>query len=135
MSRSLGVAVAGVVLAVLSASSCGRCLLYCAQLQSLEFQSAAGTPLTPLEVTDGSQTYRCVDEGDGGTVGFGTTCTGTVLRYDMRTPGPHRIRAVATTGEVFDGEITPVRTPGEPAPADGCSCGTQGYQPLAITLR
>lgn len=37
------------------------------------------------------------------------------------------------TGEVFDGDITPVRVPGQ-NPASGCSCGDDTYAPITLTL-
>lgn len=120
--------------ALVSLAGCGTlvCTIYCPHLQPLVFVDASGAPLTPLRVTDNGEVHNC-EGADGGTASPFVTCTGNTLTYDLHSFGTHAIRAEASTGEVFAGDITPVRIPGK-IPADGCACGDATFQPITVTL-
>lgn len=119
--------VAGAVVAGSGGLACGTCAIYCANLQTLVFQDASGAPLTPNLVVDG-EVHACAT--DGGVASPFVTCTGNSLTYDMRSRGPHRIRAEATSGEFFEGELVPS---GNPTSSCGCG-GGDVTKPLTITL-
>lgn len=133
MSKSV-VVVALALVAILAGSSCGTCTKRCLAQQSLTFQDASGAPLTPLEVTEGNDTFRCADAADGGMNFLPTTCAGSVFQYVTPPRGARRIRAVATTGQLFEGDISPALT-GRPPSANNCDCGDQAFEPLTITLK
>lgn len=114
-------------------NGCGpRCSLVKSPVsQELAFIDASGAPLEPLEVRDNDdQVYRC---GDPNIDGIGVTCFDNVIRYGMLSQAAHEIRAVAKTGEVFEGEITPAYAQ-QAAPLQD-ECATPPLRRLTITLR
>lgn len=117
----------------LGSSSCGQCMIYCVSIQQLVLEDASGSPLTPLEVSDGVTVHRCAEAADGGIVDPFVTCSGNTISYDLRNGAPHSIRAEATSGEVFSGEITPV-SKAVPKTGGSCSCGGSVLTPITVTL-
>ena len=120
------------VAAVGGSFSCGQCAIYCGKLQKLVFRDASGAPLTPLKVTDGTTEHTCALP-DGGVASTFVTCTQDELTYDLRSLAPRTIRAEATTGQVFQGTITPEFIPSS-RPATSCSCGDDTLKPITLQL-
>ena len=125
MRRLFGV----LVMVTVGASSCVPCACPALNLQSIGFVDGAGKPLTPLEIVDGTTVVECA-VSDGGTT---PDCSGNVVTYRLSSPEPHVISARATTGEVFQGTITPVPR-AMTTPTGQCECPVSDFEPLTITL-
>ncbi len=80
-------------------ASCEPCTRDCSEYQRVIFVDGSGAALTPLALTDGNIVHRCSDTRT-------VACEGNELTYLLTDDTPHSIRAEATTGEVFEGEIT-----------------------------
>lgn len=83
-----------------------RCLLYVYTPFEVTFVNAAGAPLTPATLTIGATTYDC-DAGSSCPACASWCDGGTLTVSDLPDVSNLSLRAVATTGEVFAGPVTP----------------------------
>lgn len=89
----------------LGLNGCERCDLYVFTPLNVTYVNAAGAPLTPASLTIGATTYDC----DAGSCPLCSSwCDGgTMIVSDLPQVTNLTLRAVATTGEVFSGSVTP----------------------------
>lgn len=120
-----------VVLAALmvAATACGPvCRIACPkEKQTLVLVDANGAALTPKQVTTSGSTFIC-GEGE-------TTCAANRLTFawpEALPQGPQRLRVEATTGELFEGDVTADFTL-RPSPGT-CTCGDSSYADLTVKL-
>lgn len=133
MSKALWLsAVSGLAVLVSAAACSAQCAIYCFHMQPVLFVDANGAPLAPLSVTAGGQVFSCDSaEADAGVPPV--ICTGNQVSFDLRSFDTQAIHAEARTGEVFTGDITPIRVPGS-QPAGSCGCGNDTWAPITLTL-
>lgn len=117
------------ILLILAASSCGvPCpAIACLRTLTVEFADAAGNALAPTSVSEASgTTHTCT--GDG-------TCTANSLSFQTTVnSATTSVRAVATTGESFFGEVTPVWKPTRTVTPGSCECAGEAAT-VKVTLR
>lgn len=119
-----------VVTTSLLLAGCGiECDRYCPQLQTLIFKDSAGNALTPLRVTDGrGKVHTCADES------LFVTCQENRFTFDQRNDRNYRLRAEATTGEVFDADFTAAQE-ATGMMASSCNCtSSKRFTEQTITL-
>ncbi len=124
------------VLLVLSVVASACCKVYCPAVVTLVLVDANGSPLTPESVT----LLRPVPEvagfndpmpcgGRAVTSPARVACDGNRISFDLQSSP---IRVKATTGEVFEGEVSPEWRP-NPKPDGVCECSGQ-LATLELTL-
>jgi hypothetical protein len=118
-------------LPLFSASGC--CKVYCPEMLTVVFLDRAGAPLTPESVTIVEEELPAAPEfNDPRVCGSAEAqCSDNRLTFDLsrRT----KIRARATTGEIFEGEVSPAWAQ-SPKPEGVCECsGTIATVELTLT--
>ena len=102
-------------------SACNCCKVYCPENVTIVFVDRAGAPLTPESVTIVEEENPTAPEfNDPRTCANPqVVCRENRLTFDLS--GRTRIRARATTGEIFEGDVSPTLAQ-SPLPNGACEC-------------